>query len=118
MYDKLVPKVNNFVTSEFVLKTKHNTDKPDKKYRYETSYAEKKFLILVGLATSSALTAVKNEIHDVNNLVKKTDYDTKINEMKKKDTNHNQDKYITTSEFNNRKFCCKTSASKFNKDKF
>ena len=39
--------------------------------------------------------------------------------MKKEATNHNQDKYITTSEFNSRKFCCKTSASKFNnKDRF
>ena len=71
MYDKLVAKVNNIVTGGFVLKTKHNTDKPDKKYRYETRDAEKKFLILVGLATISALTAVKNEIHDVSNLVKK-----------------------------------------------
>ena len=101
------------------MKTKHNTDKPDKKYRYETRDAEKKFLILVGLATSSALTAVKNEIHDASNLVKKTDYDTKINEVKKEDTNHNQAKCITTSEFNSRKFCSKTSASKLNnKDRF
>ena len=33
-------------------------------------------------------------------LVKKTDYDTKIPEIEKKLTNHNHDKYITTSEFN------------------
>ena len=33
-------------------------------------------------------------------LVKKTDYDTKITEIEKKLTNHNHDKYITTSEFN------------------
>ena len=29
VYDKLVPKVNNINTSEFVLKTKHNTDKTE-----------------------------------------------------------------------------------------
>ena len=33
-------------------------------------------------------------------LVKKIDYDTKITEIEKKLTNHNHDKYITTSEFN------------------
>ena len=29
VYDKLVPKVNDINTSEFVLKTKHNTDKTE-----------------------------------------------------------------------------------------
>ena len=33
-------------------------------------------------------------------LVKKTDYDRKINEIEKKLTDHNHDKYITTPEFN------------------
>ena len=37
---------------------------------------------------------------DFSNLVKKTDYNTKITEIKKKLTNHNHDKYIDTSEFN------------------
>ena len=36
----------------------------------------------------------------VSNLVKKTDYDTKITEIEKKLTDHNQNKYITTPEFN------------------
>ena len=31
---------------------------------------------------------------------KKTDYNTKINEIEKKITDHNHDKYITTPEFN------------------
>ena len=31
---------------------------------------------------------------------KKTDYNTKINEIKKKITDHSHDKYITTPEFN------------------
>ena len=39
-------------------------------------------------------------IPSVNNLVKKTDYNTKINEIKKKITDHNCDKYITAPEFN------------------
>ena len=47
-----------------------------------------------GLATTSALNAVEN------NLVKKTDYNTKISEIEGKINNHNHDKYITTPEFN------------------
>ena len=41
-----------------------------------------------------------NEILSVSNLVKKTDYNTKINKIEKKITDHNHDKYITTPEFN------------------
>ena len=33
---------------------------------------------------------------NISSLVKKTDYDTKITEIEKKITDHNQDKYITT----------------------
>ena len=33
-------------------------------------------------------------------LLKKTDYDTKVTEIENKLNNHNQDKYITTPEFN------------------
>ena len=46
------------------------------------------------------MTAVENKIPSISNLVKKTDYNTKITEIEKKITNHNQDKYITTPEFN------------------
>ena len=53
-----------------------------------------------GLATTSTLTAVENKIPNVSNLVKKTDYDTKVNEIEKKITDHKHDKYITTPEFN------------------
>ena len=52
------------------------------------------------MATTSSLTAVENKIPSVSNLVKKTDYNTKINEIEKKITDHNHDKYITTPEFN------------------
>ena len=39
---------------------------------------------ITDLATTTALTAVENKIPNVNNLVKKTDYNTKINEIVKK----------------------------------
>ena len=32
--------------------------------------------------------------------MEKTDYDTKVSENEKKVSDHNHDKYITTSEFN------------------
>ena len=44
------------------------------------------------LATKPALTAVENKILDVSNLVKKTDYNTKVIEIEKKLTPHNHDK--------------------------
>ena len=50
--------------------------------------------------TKSALTAVENIIPDASSLVKKTNYNTKINELEKKVTDHSHDKYITTPEFN------------------
>ena len=37
---------------------------------------------------------------DTSNLVKKSDYDTKIGEIEKKILDHNHDKYIATQEFN------------------
>ena len=37
---------------------------------------------------------------DTSNLVKKSDYNTKINEIEKKITDHDHDKYITTQEIN------------------
>ena len=39
-------------------------------------------------------------IPSVNNLVKKTDYNTKINEIKNKITDHDRDQYTTIPEFN------------------
>ena len=46
------------------------------------------------------MTAVVNKIPDVSSLVKKTDYNTKISEIENKVSDHDHDKYITTSEFN------------------
>ena len=60
---------------------------------------EVKYLILQTQLPPVILRLLKM-IPSVNNLVKKTDYNTKINEIKKKITDHNCDKYITTPEFN------------------
>ena len=56
VYDKLVAKVNNIDTSDFLLKTKYNTDK----------------------------TELENKIPDTSGLVKKTNYNTKITELENK----------------------------------
>ena len=52
LYNKLVAKVDNIDTSDFVLKTKYNTDK----------------------------TKLENKISDTSGLVKKINYNTKITE--------------------------------------
>ena len=94
-FNKLVTKVNSINTSEFVSKTKYNTDKSD--LEKEISDAEKKIPNTSGLVkktdynskiseiegkipsiSNSALTAVENKASDVSNLFKKTDYNTKI----------------------------------------
>ena len=62
---------------------------------------ENKIPSITGLATNSALPAVENKMPNVSNLVKKTNYNTKISEIEKKITDHNHEKYITTPEFNN-----------------
>ena len=59
---------------------------------------ENKISDVSSLATKTVLTAVENKV-TVSSLVKKTNYDTKIRELEQKLTNHNHDKYITTSEF-------------------
>ena len=98
-YDKLVAKVNNIDTSDFMLKTKYNTDKTEleKKIPDVTNFVKKAKLTelenkipdISNLATETALTTVENKIPSVNNLVKKTDYNTKITETENKLTNHN-----------------------------
>ena len=93
--DKLIAEVNAIDTSDFVLKTKYDTDKselenkiPDtsglvKKTDYNTKITEIEGKIpdISNLATKTALTTVENKIPDVNNLVKKTDYNTKVTEI-------------------------------------
>ena len=55
---------------------------------------------ITNLATTTALTTVENKIPNVSNLIKKSDYNAKLNETEKKITDHDHDKYITNSEFN------------------
>ena len=114
LYDKLIVKVDDIDTNDFVLKTKYQTDKtelekkipdtssPVNKTDYNTKIGdiEGKIPDISSLATKTALTAVENKIPDVNNLVKKTDNNTKVTEIENKLSNHNYDKYITTPEFN------------------
>ena len=114
VHDKLVAKVNNTGTSGFVLKTKYDTDKsalerkiPDtstlvKKTDYyaKISEIEGKIPSISGLATNLALIAVENKIPDASSLVKKIDFNTKVSEIETKLADHNNGKYIPTSEFN------------------
>ena len=81
VYDKLAPKVNNVDTSDFVLKTEHQTDKTELENKIsnvtdfvnKTTFTEleNKIPDVSSLATKTALTAVENKISDVSSLVKK-----------------------------------------------
>ena len=80
VHEKLVAKVNNIGTSEFVLKTKYQTDKTKLEKKIDvTDFVKKTKLTELGkeipdissLATKAALTAVKNKIASVSSLVKK-----------------------------------------------
>ena len=81
LYDKLVTKVSNIDTSDFVLKTMYNTDKTEleRKIRNVTDFVKKaklsksenKIPHINNLAIKTALTTVKDKIPDVTNLVKK-----------------------------------------------
>ena len=114
VYNKLVARVNNIDTSNFMLETKYNTDKTEflkkildtsslvKKNNYNTKITEleNKIPDISNLAKKTALTAVEIKIPDISTLVKKPDYNTKITETKNKLNNHNHEKYIDTPEFN------------------
>ena len=81
VYDKLVAKVNNIITSDFVLKTSYNTDKTEliKKIPNVTDFVKeakltdlkKKIPDISNLATKRALTTVENKIPSISNLVEK-----------------------------------------------
>ena len=109
VYDTLVAKVDNIDTSNFVLKAKYQTDKPELENKIsdvsnlvkktKLTELENKIPDISNLAAKTALTTVENKIPSVNNLVKKTGYNTKVTEIETKLNNHNHDKYIDTSEF-------------------
>ena len=96
VYDKLVAKLNNIDTRDFVLKTKYNTDKTElekkisdnsdlvKKTNYNTKITEleKKNPDECNLATKTALTPVENKIPSVSNLVKKQTITLKLQILK------------------------------------
>ena len=108
VYDKLA--ANCIDTSDFVLKTKYHTGETEleKKIPDVTDFVKKTKLTefenkipdVSSLATKTALTAVENKIPSVSSLVKKTVNNTQISGLKRKLTDHNHDKYITTPEFN------------------
>ena len=86
VYDKLVAKVNNIDTNNFVLKTNFNTKftglenkipntsvlvkKTD--YNSKITEVENKIPDISGLATKTALTTVENKIPSINNIATKT----------------------------------------------
>ena len=81
VYDKLVAKVDNIDTSNFVIKTKYQTDKTE----FENQIADVSILVkktkltelenkipdISNVATKTALTTVENKIPSISNLVKK-----------------------------------------------
>ena len=95
--DKLVPvpvdlsKLSNVVKNDIIKKHVYNA---------KIENIDDQIPNITNLATTSALAAVENKIPCVSNLITKTDYNTKINEIEKKITDHDHDKYITTPEFN------------------
>ena len=92
-HDKLVAKVNNIDTSDFLLKTKYQTDKMEleKKIPDVTDFVKKakptelenKIPDVSSLATKTALTAVENKIPSVSNLVKKQIITLKLQKLKR-----------------------------------
>ena len=80
VYDQIVAKINNINISDFVLKTKYQTDKtkfekkiPDVTYfvkKTKFTELEDKIPDVSSLATKTALTAVENKIPSVSSLVK------------------------------------------------
>ena len=97
VYDKLVAKVNNIDTSNFVLKTKYDTDKselenkiPDtsglvKKTDYDPKKTDKEDEIpnISTLATKTTLTDIKNKILILVALLKKRIMTLKLQKLKK-----------------------------------
>ena len=108
VYDKLVAKVENIDTSDFVLKTKYETDKTELENKIpdvinpvkktKLTELENKIPNISNVATKTA--TVESKIPSISNLVKKTNYNTKITKIENKLNDHHHDKYIDTSEFN------------------
>ena len=92
MYDKLVAKVDNIDTSDFVLKANYNTDKTELEKKIpdvndfvkeaKLTELENKIPDISNLATKAALTAVENKIPDVSSHVKKKTITLKLQKLK------------------------------------
>ena len=92
VYDKLAAKVNNIDTSDFVLKTKYQTDKTELENKIpdvsnlvkktKLTELENKIPDISNLATKAALTAVEKKISSVSNLVKKQTLTQKLLKLK------------------------------------
>ena len=92
MYDKLVAKVNNIDTNDFVLKTKYQTDKTEleKKIPSVTDFVKKvkltelenKIPDVSSLATKTVLTTVENKLPDVSSLVRKQTITLNLEKLK------------------------------------
>ena len=67
VHDKLVAKVDNIDTSDFVSKTKYKTDKTE---------LENKIPDLSNLVKKAKLTELENKIPDISNLATKTSLST------------------------------------------
>ena len=82
MYDTLAAKINNIDTSDFVLKTKYQTDKTEleKKIPDVADFVKKAKLTefenkipdISSFTTKTALTTLENKIPSISSLVKKT----------------------------------------------
>ena len=70
VYDKLVAKVNNIDTSDFVLKTKYQTDKTE---------LEKKIPNVTDFVKKVKLTELENKIPNISNLATKSSLPTAEN---------------------------------------
>ena len=92
VYEKLVLKVDNIDASDFVLKTKYQTDKTELENKIPdvSNLVKKTKLIKLenktpdinNLATKAALTTVENKIPDISNLVKKQTIILKLQKLK------------------------------------
>ena len=78
----MVKKINAIDTSGFV----------KKHYDFNINEIKGNIPSITGLATTAAVSDVKNKIPKVNDLVKKTDYDAKIKDI--------EDIYFTKSDYN------------------
>ena len=94
VYDKLVGKVDDIDTNDFVLKTKYDTDKLEleKEISNVTDFVKKAKLTelenkipdVSNLAPKTALTTVENKMPSVSNLVKKQTITQKLQKVKRK----------------------------------